>query len=298
MEEEIFYRKMLDNFYEGVYFVDKDRLITFWNHGAERISGFSADEVVGKNCFDNILNHVDEKGKQLCLGGCPLEKTILDGELRESGVYLHHKDGQRVKIFVRTTPIYDGDQIIGAVEVFVDDSEKATLVSNLEKLKILAMVDELTKLPNRRYVESRLKTLLQEYRSLNIPFGVAFLDIDHFKAFNDTYGHETGDIVLQMVAKTYLSAVRKGDLVGRWGGEEFTAVFPGIDMDGLQAVTEKIRMLVERSIIREKGQELAVTVSIGGTLARPDDTAEGLIKRADHLMYKSKGGGRNRVTVR
>lgn len=298
MKEELFYRKMLDNFYEGVYFVDMERRITFWNRGAQRITGFSASEVLGASCFDNLLNHVDAEGNQLCQAGCPLEKTIQDGQIRESGVFLHHKDGQRVKIFIRTTPLYVEDQIVGAVEVFVDDSERATLASNLEDLKVLAMVDQLTQLPNRRYLETRLKAQLGESRSLDIPLGVAFLDIDHFKHFNDTYGHDLGDRVLKMVSKTYDSAVRKGDLVGRWGGEEFLAIFPGIDQGGLTSVTEKIRMLVQRSVIREGGEELSVTISIGATLSRPGDTRDSIIKRADQLMYESKEGGRNQVTVR
>ncbi len=297
MDNSIFYRRMLDNFYEGVYFVDNERKITFWNSGAERITGFSASEVLGSYCYDNILNHVDEAGNQLCIEGCPLEKTLKDGQFRESGVYLHHKDGQRVKIFIRTSPINEGDEIIGAVEVFVDDSEKATLISNLEELKMVAMYDQLTKLPNRRYIQSHLKTKLEEFHTLDIPFGLAFIDIDHFKNFNDTYGHELGDKVLQVVAKTYESAVRQGDIVGRWGGEEFIAIFSGIDLEGLEIVTEKIRMLVERSVIREEEQELSVTVSIGATLVNDEDSIDNLIKRADQLMYESKEQGRNRVVI-
>ncbi len=297
MKEAMFYRSMLENFYEGVYFVDVQRKITFWNKGAERITGFTASEILGKYCFDNILNHVDDDGVALCEEGCPLHQSIQDGKLRESGVYLHHKEGQRVKIFVRTTPIYEESQIIGAVEVFVDDSEKATLVSNLEKLKQLAMYDQLTQLPNRRYTESYLKAHLNEYLSTNIPFGVAFLDIDHFKHFNDTYGHEMGDRVLQMVAKTYQSAVRKGDLVARWGGEEFIAVFPAIDRDGLVRAAEKLRMLVEKSVLREDDGELSVTISIGATLVLPEDNLEAVINRADQLMYQSKQNGRNQFTI-
>jgi len=296
LSEATFYRSMLDNFYEGVYFVDTERKITFWNKGAERITGFSAEEILGKHCFDNILNHVDDEGNALCHDGCPLHKSIQDGQARESAVYLHHKAGQRVKVFVRTTPLFELEQIIGAVEVFVDDSEKATLVSNLEKLKQLAMYDQLTKMPNRRYVESYLKAHVNEYHHLGLPLGLAFIDIDHFKHFNDTYGHETGDRVLQMMAKTYQSAVRKGDVVARWGGEEFIAVFPTIDTDGLKQVTEKLRMLVEKSVLRESGQELSVTVSIGAALITPEDTVDSLIHRADQLMYQSKQGGRNRVT--
>lgn len=297
MSEAMFYRSMLDNFYEGVYFVDRERKITFWNKGAERLTGFSAGEILGSHCYDNILNHVDEQGTALCQDGCPLHKSILDGQTREAGVYLHHKDGQRVRIFVRTTPIHDEEQIVGAVEMFVDDAEKATVAASLEELKQLAMYDQLTSLPNRRYFNSYLESRVNEYRTLKIPFAVAFMDIDHFKKFNDTFGHEMGDRVLQMVAKTYESALRKGDLVARWGGEEFVAAFPAIDQEGLEKVAEKMRMLVEKSVLREGGQDICVTISLGATMVQPGDTAETVINRADKLMYQSKENGRNRVMV-
>lgn len=291
------YKKMIDSFYEGVYFVDLERRITFWNQGAERITGFLAHEVLGKSCYDNILNHVDDSGTQLCLGGCPLEKTIDDGETREAEVYLHHKEGHRVKIFVRTTPLYEDESMIGAVEVFTDDSKRASLISELEELKLVAMYDQLTQLPNRRYMDSYLKTRMEEYHSLGISFGLAFLDIDHFKRFNDTYGHQLGDRVLQMVSKTYQSSLRDRDLVGRWGGEEFLAIFSAIDKRSLQRVAERIRTLVEHSVLREEGEELSVTISVGATMVLSDDTLDTLVERADRMMYESKENGRNQVTI-
>ena len=298
MNNTNFYRNMLDNFYEGVYFVDCERKITFWNSGAEKITGFSAKEVLDSYCFDNILNHVDESGKKLCSEGCPLDKSIKDGQSRETMVYLHHKEGHRVKIFVRTRPIVEDDEIVGAVEVFVDDSEKVKLVSDLKELKMLAMYDQLTELPNRRYINSHLELEMKKYHNFNIPFGVAFIDIDHFKKFNDDYGHDMGDRVLQTLAKTFESVLRKGDLAGRWGGEEFIMIFSSIDIDGLRTVTEKIRMLVENSIIRKGKKNISVTVSIGATLINSDDDIDLVIKRADNLMYTSKKQGRNQVVVR
>ena len=293
-----FYKKIIDNFYEGVYFVDNDRKIIFWNLGAERITGFSEKEVLGSHCHDNILNHVDEDGNKLCLDGCPLEKSIKDGRPRETSLFLHHKEGHRVKIFVRTRPLIEDDEIIGAVEVFVNDSEKANLILDMQKLKKLAMYDQLTELPNRRYINSQLESEMNKYQKLDIPFGVAFIDIDNFKRFNDEYGHDMGDRVLQTLSKTFDSGVRKGDLVGRWGGEEFIIVFPGINIEDLEVVAEKVRMLVENSVIREGDEDISVTVSIGATLVNSGDNIDSLIKRADKLMYICKKQGRNQVVVR
>ena len=295
--EQDFYRKMLENMYEGVYFVDTDRKITFWNKGAERITGFDACNLLGKHCHDNILNHVDDHGNQLCLDGCPLHKTIETGEMQEVTLYLHHKEGHRVPITARTVPLHEDGKLIGAVEVFTDDEEKVNLLRNITSFKELAMKDQLTELPNRRYLEHFMESKISEYAKLDIQFGVAFLDIDHFKKFNDDYGHDVGDEVLKMVAKTYDRAKRKTDMVGRWGGEEFIAIFVGVDEEGLKNAAEKIRMLIENSSLRAHDESLSVTISVGATMAVPDDTVESIIKRADDLMYKSKQNGRNKVTI-
>lgn len=299
------YKKMLENMDVGVYFVDTDRKITFWNKGASEISGFSYEEVVGKDCFDNILNHVDEDGNRLCVYGCPLQATIQDGKNREALVYLHHKDGHRVKIKVEPTPIYENGHIIGAVEVFhkIDENQIAKKVDVLEEcsvedLKMLALYDQLTGVPNRRYLDSFLSSKMNEYKMLGIDFGVLFIDIDNFRVFNNTYGHDLGDKVLQVVSNTFLNAVRKSDLVGRWGGEEFIIVLPMISKQELEKIAEKVRMLVEYSILRENGVEHHVTVSIGGSMVKASDEDEhSVVKRADENMYVSKQNGKNRVTI-
>lgn len=102
----------MDNLYDGVYFVDTERQITYWNKGAERIAGHPAAHMVGKRCYDNILNHVDENGNYLCFSGCPLAATIEDGKPREAEVYLKHADGHRVPILVRVSPIKNEAGII------------------------------------------------------------------------------------------------------------------------------------------------------------------------------------------
>ena len=297
MNTEMVYQEMLHNMYEGIYFVDTQRQITFWNKGAERITGFGAGEVVGKHCFSNILNHVDQGGNQLCLGGCPLHQTIEDGQVRENAVFLHHRQGHRVPVTVKTTPIYAEGKIVGAVEVFIDDGEKIRLSQQIEDLEMLAYRDQLTGLANRRYVENQLRQRLLEAEELELPFGLVFADIDHFKHFNDAYGHALGDEVLKLVAANFSCLTLSLALAGRWGGEEFVCLLNTRDPDSLLGATEKMRMLVEKSSLRVQADNLAVTISLGATLYRPGDTLDTLIARADALMYQSKSRGRNCVTV-
>ena len=292
------YEELLELLYEGIYLVDNDRTILSWNKGAEKITGYRAEEVVGKKCYDNILNHVDESGTQLCLLGCPLHATMADGNAREARVFLQHKKGFRVPIAVRTMPTHDeGGHITGAAEIFIDDKNKVQILNSLEKYKRQATEDPLTEIPNRRSILAALGAKMTEFLDLAIPFGIAFMDIDDFKNINDTFGHDAGDEILKMVAKTLEGNLRKQDLVGRWGGEEFVAVFSDVDVSGIESVTEKMRFLVAESKIRKDHGEIHVTISIGVTIVIPGDTAEGLVDRADRLMYESKMAGKNRVTI-
>ncbi|MHB1048425.1 MAG: PAS domain S-box protein, partial [Thermoanaerobaculia bacterium] len=158
---ESFYRKLLDSLTDGVYFVDRDRRITSWNHGAERITGYAADEVVGSYCWNNLLRHVDAEGHELCQNGCPLAATVSDGADRDAEVALLHKGGHRVPVKVRSAAIRDtSGEIIGAVETFQDETEHHETRQRAEELRRLAFLDPLTGVGNRRWAEAELAARL------------------------------------------------------------------------------------------------------------------------------------------
>ncbi len=298
MPSEDVFREILENLHDGVYFVDTKRRITFWNKGAERITGYSAAEVVGSSCADGILNHVDAQGVELCGGPCPLQATIVDGGTHEAEVYLHHKQGHRLPVWVRAAPLRDAaGRVIGGIELFTDLSPRLALQEQVEELRKLALIDALTGLPNRRHLEACVHARLAELQRSGAGFGLLFIDIDHFKRFNDTHGHDIGDRVLKIVSDTLSLSVRPFDTVCRWGGEEFAGVFPHANAPVLRGIAERLRELVSQSRVEAGSEALSVTVSVGGALGTPADTIETLVKRADELMYASKNDGRNRVTV-
>ncbi len=291
------YKKILDNLADGVYFVDRDRKILYWNKGAERITGFKAEQVQGHFCQDNILNHVTENGTLLCLEGCPLHATILDGNPRQAEIYLQHSTGHRVPIIVRTMPMQnENGEIIGAVETFSDNSKLISIRHEVRRLQDAALRDHLTGIWNRRYMTRRLEVALWVFQQQGIPFGVFFIDIDGFKKINDTYGHKTGDQILTMVTNTLQNNLRSEDTVARWGGEEFVVLLMGLDIAGMASVAEKLTTLVKYSAVRIEDQNVSVTVSMGMTLARKEDTVKTLVDRADQNMYRSKKAGYNLVT--
>jgi diguanylate cyclase (GGDEF)-like protein/PAS domain S-box-containing protein len=289
--------KLLDSLFDGVYFVDINMNITYWNNAAERITGYSKSEAMGIRCSDNLLRHIDAKGCELCLFGCPLAATMQDGKSRESSMFLHHSLGHRVPVSVRTSPVRDDKgEIVGAVEIFSDNSSSLQILHEFEKLKQDAYLDTLTGVGNRRYGEMTLSTRIYDLQAHNTPFGVLFMDIDHFKRFNDQYGHKTGDDVLVMVAKSISLTLRKMDVVARWGGEEFIVILPGATPVIVTSLSERVRILIENSFFLCGEEKLHVTVSIGATMSRADDSVETVVSRADSLMYLSKSKGRNRVT--
>ena len=288
----------MENLRDGLYFVDRNRTITFWNKAAEKISGFTAEEVVGKACSDNVLTHVDGEGNSLCAGGCPLHAAILDGKPREAEAYMHHKDGHRIPVSVRVGTLMDKDgTIIGGIELFTDTSNISANELKVKELEKLALLDSLTGLANRNYTEKEIQSRFEEKKRLGMPFGVLFIDIDHFKRFNDQYGHDVGDSVLKFVANNFVANSRPFDLYGRWGGEEFIGIIRNITADGLETIGNRLRSLIEHSYIIHKSRKLHVTVSLGATLAKENDTIANLMKRADTLLYKSKTAGRNCLTI-
>jgi diguanylate cyclase (GGDEF)-like protein/PAS domain S-box-containing protein len=292
------YKKILDSLHDGLYFVDRERRITYWNKGAERITGFLAEEVVGKCCQDNILTHVDSEGRPLCLHGCPLAGTLGDGLDREAEVYLHHKDGHRIPVLVRISSLRGDDgSLLGGIELFTDISSLEMNSLRIRELEKLALLDTLTQLPNRVYLQREMHACFQELQRHQVPFGLLFLDIDHFKRVNDVYGHDTGDKILKFVATTFVANSRPFDVYGRWGGEEFLGIIRNVGDEVLAMIGNRMRVLIEHSYLVHQNQKLSVNISLGATLARDDDNMETLIKRADTLLYTSKNNGRNRLTL-
>ena len=275
MEKSSLYKNILDGVFDGVYMVDRERRITYWNKGAERITGFQADAVMGRRCADNILNHINENGDHLCVQGCPLHATILDGQPRQAEVFLRHAMGHRLPIILHAEPIRDDSgQIVGAVETFTDNSAILSMENRTHQLEVLVDQDALTDVASRRHVLNRLDASLIELRTLKTRFGLIFLDLDQFKNINDEFGHANGDKVLQMTANSIRHALRKDDLVGRFGGDEFLVILRDVDEKILRSLAEKLRIMILNSLIFINQKLVQVTVSIGGTLLNERDTPE------------------------
>ncbi len=164
----------------------------------------------------------------------------------------------------------------------------------LDQLRNLAITDDLTKLFNSRHFYSQLEQEMNRYRRYKRIFSILLLDIDHFKRFNDNYGHLEGDRILRRVGRMITSCMRTMDTAYRYGGEEFTVLLPETDCDAALTVAERIKEKVSGEAL-EYSNDPCVTVSIGATQYSETDTISDLIKRADKAMYVAKQKGRNRI---
>ncbi|MBC8328872.1 MAG: diguanylate cyclase [Planctomycetes bacterium] len=174
------------------------------------------------------------------------------------------------------------------------------LVELQNELERMAHTDALTSLINRRALVDSLRRDEDRMRRENRPIGVVMTDVDHFKSFNDRYGHDIGDQVLRLVGQCLAASVRGGDYVGRWGGEEFLLVLPGADIIQSAEVAERCRTLLESQRLRTRdGRVLHVTASFGAaaTEGATRDDIMTLVQQADKAMYWAKDSGRNRVKI-
>jgi diguanylate cyclase (GGDEF)-like protein/PAS domain S-box-containing protein len=289
---------LVENSFDGICLVDRNGRVLVWNKGAQRITGHPPERVVGTDIRDNPVRYVREDGRELPQTETPLLASLKDGSLREVLLFFKHAEGYRVSTLARIKPLLDRrERVEEALMSFTDNKSVIAAHQRNQRVELTTLFDGLTGIGNRSHIESRIRYAIEDYAETSLPFGVLFADIDHFKQFNDTYGHPTGDKVLRFVANSLRQNLRVSDSCGRWGGEEFVALVADIHLEGLQTVAEKLRSVVERGGVEENGKQLKTTISIGAAMFCPGDTLESLIKRADTLMYRSKQRGRNRVST-
>jgi diguanylate cyclase (GGDEF)-like protein/PAS domain S-box-containing protein len=286
---------VFDNLNDGVYLVDLDRRIVYWNRAAEEITGYSAEEAMGRTCRE-VLGHRDESGSSVCGAQCPLLLAQRSCRPHEGKSWFRHKDGRQIPTIVRTTPFLNAEGVcVGMVEVFSDYALKKELAERAEELEGLAFLDSLTGIGNRRYAQRVLEQSWQGWRRRGRQFGVAFLDLDHFKQINDRLGHEAGDQVLRGVTRSLSESLRAVDFLGRWGGDELLAVIQDVDTVDLHGVMDRCLKTCHSTPIVLNGARLPLSLSVGIAGIEGSESVGEMLALADSRLYQAKRSGRDRV---
>ncbi len=263
---------------EAIIVTDSAGEIVLVNPSAMELLGKSQDRIVG----DGFMQLFDDPA---------LMQRWLDDPDEKSGPYIQVYN-QHV-LSVHASRIKDAQgKLVGSAALLRDVTEEKRLE---EELRRLSNTDGLTALFNRRHLDESLHAELARAKRYQLPLAVLMFDIDHFKRFNDTHGHDQGDRVLQAVAVTLRGALRNQDYPCRYGGEEFVAILPNTNKAGAHSLAERLRKDVEQRVVNG----LTVTISIGVAEYPDIDVADEaqLIEAADAAMYEAKRSGRNRVCV-
>jgi len=290
------YRAILESLPNGVYVVDRERKILFWNDGAENITGYLRQEVIGHYCPDNLLMHCDATYHCLCGEECPLLDTIHDGRPRDAQVFLRHKDGERVPVRVRSVPLRDAaGSIIGAVETF--DQQHSALDQRVHPnaQAVHNHIEELTGISDRASTESYLQACVRDFADDRIPFSVLIIAIDDLNGFRKTHGAVAADRILHMVAATLSKNLREGDIAGHWAEGRFVAILLDCPPASLAQNAARLAVIIEAAAIPWWGDRLCVTISAGGATVRPEDTADSLVARSEEALVRCFAGGGDRV---
>ncbi len=286
------FAELFENVPVACFTVDMEGMIHEWNLVAQQLYGYEKQEVLFRPFYERVFrgasaSKLHELLQRVMQGGAI---TGVESEDYDSEGNLHY-------VIRSAFPIRNLQrEVVGAIVSVVDVTYRVEYENQLkqlnQKLKSLAVTDGLTGLHNHRAFQDYLEEQFQVAMRNKQPMSLILMDVDHFKQYNDTYGHQAGDEVLRRVAEILKEGVRDGDFVGRYGGEEFVVVLPRTDTENAIAVAERVR----RSIESAEWTLRPVTASLGVASVRPDmETRQEVIEAADQALYEAKRNGRNRV---
>lgn len=286
------FEELFDGLPCACYSFDAQGTIHDWNRAATSMFDFAAHEVVTRTIWDVFAKEVEEEQAQFRAETKDIVQRVFAGEaLRDVEVQAARRDGQMLHLLSNTIPIrIPRVGISGAITAMIDITKRKELETRLADM---ASTDGLTGLKNHRAFQHYLEMVWKQSDRSGEPLSLVMFDVDHFKQFNDTYGHPAGDDVLKRVAAIMEATHRGADLLARYGGEEFAVVLPGADKEKAMAAAERIRHAIEA----EPWSLRQVTVSVGAASRSPETRSQTrLIEEADVGLYASKRGGRNRVS--
>lgn len=292
------YRAALDSVTAGVYLVDRAGKILFWNSGAERLTGYLRQDIVGHSALKDFLGHLDGENNQMAGEGLPVSIVLRDGKDSFAQVSIRHKSGHRVLARLRASPIRDSNGVlVGAVETFEESIFNTPIDERQSKLRDYGCIDDASGLLNHAVVQAHLRETLTTFAQHPVPFSLLCMGIDKLDEIKARYGAGAVSSVIRAVGQTLENSLRPTDIIGRWMENEFLVVLMECGTHEVGKVGERLRKMASQCEIEWWGDQVHTTVSAGGTSAQEDDTAEGLVWRAEKGLRMSGEQGGNRVVI-
>jgi len=289
-----------------------DGRVIIWNKACERLSGVLAKDVIGtrehwrafyetsRDCLADFLikdrTIMELKG---LYSTHSIQKDVHHGIRAENWCVMPHA-AKRLYLAINAGPIFDEEgKLIAVVETLRDMTKQK---KSEEALQNLAHKDGLTDLANRRSFDLSLDTALEQAKRKQTPLSLLLCDVDHFKLYNDTYGHQKGDECLKAVARAINQhSFRPTDLAARYGGEEFAIILSNSDEIGAMKVAERIRKIIfdlnEKHETSETADRITISIGVASLIPDEDVCAKNMIEKADQALYSAKGNGRNCVVL-
>lgn len=299
------YLYLLESLYHGFYITSPDHKVTVWNHGIEQLTGVIWPQAHEQQNLADLVQFRNRYGEPLADHERPMHLAAETGQSQTTELQLVRHDGHAMPVEVQTLPmIDDAGRLCGFAEIFRDLSGERQS-GQYRDLKLMASRDALTHVANRGELKVQLDEYFSQYQSAlathgehsarEFQFSVIFLDIDHFKKTNDTYGHAAGDEVLVSMARLLQHETYSGELVARYGGEEFVVLCPETRLNDAFQRAERLRIAIANAQVVGTN-EFKITASFGVAEVEPTDTADGVVQRADKALYMSKHTGRNKTS--
>jgi len=289
------YLYLLESLYHGFYVTDASQRVRMWNTGCEELTGIPWSQAFAARSSGELIRYRNRFGEPLPAHERPAHLASESRRSQTTELQMQRADGDWVPVECQTIPLIGADgRLDGFAEIFRDLSGRRDK-GGYRDLKLMASRDALTHVANRGELRRQLDLQMKNYRDRGCtePFSVIFMDVDHFKRTNDTWGHAAGDEVLISVARMLQHETYSGELVARYGGEEFVVLCPETSIDAAFQKAERLRMALQTAQVVST-DEFRVTASFGVSEVEPSDSPETVLQRADKALYVSKHQGRNR----
>ena len=292
------WQQVLECLPTGVLAADREGKITFWNAGAERITGYLKQEVLGRQCNDGFLEHSECEINTIVGSMVPLLVTLREGRGMATKASLRGKFGHSIPVRLQTILLRnDGGHIQGAVEIFDPTSNTATHNRRQSKLSAAGCLDTLTGVLNHAMIQAHLREQMSLFAVYPVPFAVLSIAIDDLAKLRERFGQAAVDAATRVIAQTIENGLRPTDYLGRWLEQEFLAVLTECGDADVMKVAERLRKLALHADVLFWGDKFHVTVSIGATVACDRDTVGTITGRAERALAHGSGNGGNRVAL-